>query len=138
MSGLADALRAEHAAIFGYGIVGARLSGGSVSAAKRAETAHRKRRDALLERLSGRKQTPPAAEPAYPLPFEVSDGDGALKLAVHLEERTAGVWRAAISATKGKDRQLAVEALIDCAIRASRWRTAAGTDATVALPGIDQ
>lgn len=136
MSGLADALRAEHAAVFGYGAVGARLSGGTAKAAARAEAAHRKRRDVLLERLSAAGGTPPASEPAYPLPFPVSNAAGAVKLAIHLEERTAAVWRAAISATKGADRQLGVDALIDCAIRAARWRAAAKAVPTVAFPGI--
>ncbi len=137
MSGLADALRAEHAAVFGYGVVGSRLTGAAARAAKRAEAAHRKRRDVLLERLTAGKKKVPAAEPGYPLPFKVSDAGSAVKLAIHLEERTAGVWRATISATKGDDREFGVEALIDCAIRASRWRTAAKAAPTVAFPGID-
>lgn len=135
MTGLPDALRAEHAAVFGYGAVGAHLTGALLQAAQKAENKHRTRRDALLKRLADASPAPPAAEPAYPLPFAVSDKESALKLALHLEERTAAVWRATLGSTRGADRRLGVDALVDCAVRASRWRTAAGQPATVALPG---
>ncbi|MGH3648262.1 MAG: ferritin-like domain-containing protein [Micromonosporaceae bacterium] len=135
MTGLADALSAEHAAVFGYGAVGAHLRGALLTAAQRAEDKHRARRNQLLERLADASPAPPAAEPAYPLPFAVSDQDGAIKLALHLEERTAAVWRATLGTTRGADRELGVAALVDCAVRASRWRTAAKQPPTVALPG---
>ncbi|MGH3715940.1 MAG: DUF4439 domain-containing protein, partial [Micromonosporaceae bacterium] len=57
-------------------------------------------------------------------------------LALQLEERAAAVWRATLGATRGADRQLGVDALVDCAVRASRWRTAANQPPTVALPGV--
>lgn len=135
MTGLADALRAEHAAVFGYGAVGAHLTGGLLTAAQKAEDKHRARRDTLLQRLADASASPPAAEPAYPLPFAVSDRTSALKLALHLEERTAAVWRATLGTTRGADRELGVAALVDCAVRATRWRTAAKQPPTVPLPG---
>ncbi|MGH3716895.1 MAG: DUF4439 domain-containing protein, partial [Micromonosporaceae bacterium] len=85
MTGLADALHAEHAAIFGYGVVGAHLTGGLRKAVQQAEEAHRGRRDQLLERLASATASasaaPPGAEPAYPLPFAVTDAKTALALA---------------------------------------------------------
>jgi len=135
VTGLADALKAEYAAVYGYGVVGSHVAPELRTAAKQAENAHRRRRDQLLERLTAAGDTPPAAEPAYRLPFAVSDQAGAVKLGRHLEERVAAVWQATLGTTHGKDRKLALDALIDAAIRASRWRTAMGAPATVPLPG---
>jgi Domain of unknown function (DUF4439) len=133
---LAAALAAEHAAIFGYGVVGARLDAATQVAARDAETAHRNRRDALLLMLTAASARPPAAAPAYALPFPVPDRDSAVKLAIALEEGTARAWRQAVGATSGDERKLALDALTDCAVRATRWKTAAGLSPTiVAFPG---
>ncbi|MGH3662560.1 MAG: ferritin-like domain-containing protein [Micromonosporaceae bacterium] len=134
MTGLADALQAEHAVVFGYGVVGAHLRGSLRGAGRDAEEAHRKRRDAVLLRLTDQDVTPPAAEPAYPLPFKVTDSDTAVKLATHLEEAAAQVWRAALGPAKGADRKLCLDALIDSAVRAARWRQTA-KQPPEALPG---
>jgi hypothetical protein len=134
-SALAEALAAEHAAVFGYGVVGARLDAAALEAARQAEAAHRGRRDVLLTRLTGAGTHPPPAAAGYALPFPVTDGASALRLAVHLEERTAAVWRHALGGTAGEQRRLALDALVDCAVRATRWRVAAGiSPSTVALP----
>jgi len=136
VTGLADALRAEYAAVFGYGVVGAHVAGRLLVATRKAEEAHRRRRDAVLDRLSsGDKTPPPAAEPAYALPFPVTDRNGAIKLAIHLEESTAAIWRAVLGGVGGADRQLALDALVDSAVLATRWRSVAGMHATVPLPG---
>jgi hypothetical protein len=133
---LAAALVAEHAAIFGYGAAGARLDATTVGLAQQAEAAHRTRRDAIVMRLTGRGAPAPAAEPAYALPFPVVDQASALRLAVSIEDRTAAVWRAALLDTTAGERRLAVDALIDCAVRATRLRKAAGiTPSTIAFPG---
>jgi len=132
---LAAALAAEHAAIYGYGALGVRLSGAAVAQGQQAEAAHRARRDALLVRLSAVGVAPPAALPAYELPFPVPDLASAQKLGVYLEERTAAVWRAALRPTTGDERKLALDALTDCALRAARWRRATGQQpGTVPLP----
>jgi hypothetical protein len=133
---LAAALVAEHAAIFGYGLVGARLDTATVSLAQQAEAAHRSRRDAVVMRLTGRGAKAPVAEPAYALAAPVTDQASALRLAITIEERTAASWRAALLDTAGDDRRIAVDALVDCAIRATRLRRAAGVSpATVTFPG---
>ena len=133
---LAAALVAEHAAIFGYGLVGARLDAATVPLAQQAEAAHRSRRDAVAMRLLGRGAKAPVAEPGYALPGPVTDQASALRLAIMIEERTAAVWRAALLDTTADDRRIAVDALVDCAIRATRLRRAAGiTPATVTFPG---
>lgn len=133
---LAAALSAEYAAIFAYGPIGVRLSGEQAREARAAEAAHRTRRDTLVVWLAERGATVPAAEPAYALPFPVTDAASAMRLAIEIEMRTAAVWRAAIPATNGVQRSQAIDALTDCAVRATRWRLRAGVvPATVAFPG---
>lgn len=130
---LGAGLAAEHAAIFGYGVVGAHLTGTALAQAEQIEAAHRTRRDAVLVRLSALGVTPPAAQPAYALPFPVTDGAGAQKLAVQLEERTAAIWRTVLGPTTGEDRKRALDALTDSALWAARWRRATG-DPTGTVP----
>jgi hypothetical protein len=133
---LVAALVAEHAAIFAYGLVGARLDAATVPLAAQAELAHRSRRDTLVLRLSTRGANPPAAEPAYTVPSPVTDQASALQLAITVEERTAAAWRAALLQTDGEDRKPSLDALTDCAVRATRARRAAGrTPVTVPYPG---
>jgi hypothetical protein len=134
---LVAALRAEYAAIFGYGPVGARLEGAAqTELATQAEAAHRSRRDALLTRLSVTGVTPPGTETAYELPFPVADRTAALRLALLIEERTAAIWREAMPDLTGADRQLALDAVVDGAVRATRIRRASGVNpVVVAFPG---
>lgn len=133
---LATALAAEHAAVFGYGVVGAHLDAANQVVAREAEAMHRNRRDALVIRIAAASASPPASAPAYALPFPVTDRDSALRLALALEEGAARAWRQTVGATTGDERKLGVDALMDCAVRATRWRLAAGvTPATVPFPG---
>jgi hypothetical protein len=136
VAALADALKAEYAAIFGYGPIGPRLRGDAASQARATEAAHRSRRDALVIRLAELGAVAPAAAAAYTLPFAVTDAASALRLAIELEERSAMIWRAVLPVTTGADRAMAIDALSDCAVRATRWRRAAKiTPATVPFPG---
>ncbi|MGC9666394.1 ferritin-like domain-containing protein [Planosporangium sp. 12N6] len=133
---LVDALRAEHAAIYAYGALGARLDAATAPVAVAGESAHRSRRDKLTERLRALRVSAPPAEPAYALPEPVPDKAAALRLMVTVEERCAAIWRQALPEVTGDDRALAVDALVDCAVRAAKARTLAGVKpATVPFPG---
>lgn len=133
---LAAALAAEYAAIFAYGVIGVRLKRNAANEARKAEAAHRNRRDTLVVLLGDAGASVPPAEPGYALPFPVTDAASAMKLAIEVEERTATVWRAALFTATGDERRLALDGLTDCAVRAVRWRRLAGiTPATVAFPG---
>ncbi|MPZ25650.1 MAG: DUF4439 domain-containing protein [Micromonosporaceae bacterium] len=134
---LADALAAEHAAIFAYGLIGVELDGKTETEdARDAEAAHRLRRDALVQTLADREARAPVAEASYELPFEVAGAEAARRLAVLVEERVGAVWRAALPAVTGDDRAQALDALVDTALRATGWRLAAGVEpATTAFPG---
>ncbi len=60
------ALSAEHAAVYGYGVVGARLDGDRRAEAAAAHAAHRARRDALDRTVRDLGGTPAAAPPRTP------------------------------------------------------------------------
>jgi hypothetical protein len=134
---LQTGLAAEHAVIWGYGVVGAHVSGALLAQVREADDAHRTLRDdtiALVARYGG---DPVATQPAYALPFPVTDRASALRLAVHLEEGAAAAWRYAVAATDDIEvRRTALTALSDAAVRATRWRLALPTTpATVPFPG---
>jgi hypothetical protein len=132
---LADGLAGEHAAIYGYGVLGAHLTGPALDLARQAEAAHRTRRDTLFVQLASNGPTPPAADPEYTLPFPVTDQASAIKLATQIEERTGAIWRTCLADTAGDQRRFALDALTDSALRAARWRRSAGQQpGTVALP----
>jgi hypothetical protein len=132
---LTDALTGEHAAIYGYGVLGAHLTGPALDQARAAEAAHRDRRDALFLKLAAADQSAPAAAPAYTLPFAVTDAGTAVTLATQIEERAGAVWRATLAGVTGSQRGFALDSLTDCALRAARWRRVAGqVPGTVPLP----
>ena len=60
---LQAALAAEDAAIFGYGVAGAHLSGSRMSAAETYWTTHNKARDTLTAMIAALGATPGAAGP---------------------------------------------------------------------------
>ncbi|MFF7362553.1 DUF4439 domain-containing protein [Streptomyces sp. NPDC008125] len=125
------ALAAEHAAVYGYGVVGARTSGGRRSEATSAYHAHRARRDALARAVRDLGGVPVVADAAYALPFAVHDGAAALRLAAALEDGVAGACADLVRATEGADRRDAALALREAAVRAARWRGSG-----VAFPGL--
>src|SRR6266550_4378632 len=66
---LQAALAAENAAIFGYGVAGAHLTGSSQAAAEQDWTAHNQAGDTLAAVLSARRSGPrPGAAPPWPSP----------------------------------------------------------------------
>ena len=131
------ALEAEHAAVWGYGVVGAALTAADRGTATGAEAAHRDVRDSVLTLLSERSVEPPGAEGGYALPFPVLSPVDAAALAVVLEDGTAAAWvRVLDQAAERSTRELAVEALTGAEVRAVGWRTAAGRPPTTAFPGL--
>jgi hypothetical protein len=134
---LQAALEAEHQAIYGYGVVGGRTSGLPRQLAAQCLDAHRLRRDALVGDLQARRVTPTPAAPGYELPFPVGDRASAARLAVSLENATAGVtWDlVAASASDSSARRDAVRWLTLTTGRLSEWQVLAGDETVVALPG---
>jgi hypothetical protein len=125
------ALAAEHAAVYGYGVIGARVSAGRADEARTAYDAHRARRDTLRRTVTDLGGTPVAAEPAYALPFPVPDSAAATRLAAELEDRVAAVYADLVRAATADLRAEAAGWLREAAVRAVRWR-----GESVAFPGL--
>ncbi|MEU5113330.1 ferritin-like domain-containing protein [Streptomyces longwoodensis] len=128
---LQAALAAEHAAVYGYGVVGGRITEARRTEVRAAYDAHRARRDALAREVRGLGTEPVAASAAYALPFAVPDSPTAVRLAAELEDRVAGVYSDLVRATTGARRREAAGALREAAVRAVRWR-----GGSVAFPGL--
>ncbi|MFF9818325.1 ferritin-like domain-containing protein [Streptomyces sp. NPDC014006] len=128
---LQAALAAEHAAVYGYGVVGGRIGTARRAEARAAYDAHRARRDALVREVRDRGARPVAAAAGYALPFPVPDADAAVRLAADLEDRVAGVYSDLVRASAGERRREAAGALREAAVRAVRWR-----GGSVAFPGL--
>ncbi|MEV8404023.1 ferritin-like domain-containing protein [Streptomyces niveus] len=125
------ALAAEHAAVYGYGVVGGRVGDERRPEATNAYDAHRARRDTLARTVRDLGGKPLAAAAAYALPFEVPDSAAAVRLATDIEDRIAGVYSDLVRASEGPLRQDAAGALREAAVRAVRWRGSG-----VAFPGL--
>lgn len=135
---LAEVLAAEHAAIWGYGVVGAALAADSQGLASASEIAHRDSRDRVVTLLADRGVDPVGAEGGYALPFPVLSPVDAAALAVVLEDGVSAAWvRVLDQAVERSTRELAVGSLSATEIRAVGWRGLAGQAAvTSAFPGL--
>jgi hypothetical protein len=143
-TGLEPLLAAEHAAIYGYGIAGAALVKAQASvdmlgAVRGGFDAHRQTRDQLTDAIAAAGGTPPPAEAAYQLPFDVTDAVSALRLLAVLEDRVSAVAAYAVSQSEGTARSAAAYELSSSAVRATRLRRLLGTPAgriTTPFPGL--
>jgi hypothetical protein len=122
VAALQTALAGEHAAIYGYGVVGAHLRGRARTRAQAAYGAHRARRDQLRDLIVERGATPVAAAAGYQLPRPVSSAADARLLATELEERLAAVWLDAVTELQDELRALAARVVQEVAVRAASWR----------------
>ena len=134
---LNDALAASHAAVWGYGVVGAAL-GDAAEPAAVSEEAHRDLRDRVTALLADRGTDPVGPRGGYALPFPVLSAIDTATLAVVLEDGVAAAWvRVLDRATERPTRELAVTSLGDAEVRAVGWRVAAGQPTvTTAFPGL--
>ncbi|WP_238598442.1 ferritin-like domain-containing protein [Saccharothrix sp. ALI-22-I] len=135
-----DALSAEHAAVWTYGLVSAFITvpQQAVAVADGAN-AHRARRDVTERWLrdAGATPRPPAA--AYLPPQPVDSATSAIAALITAETDACVAWRGVLERTEdGALRQSALDALTVSAVRATRWRKVAGlTPASITFPGGD-
>ncbi len=134
---LFDAVVAEHAAIYGYGLVSAHVMPDENDLVSGALAQHRERREAALTLMNEQSVKAPLPAPGYQLPLVVNNANNAARLAVRMESDCAVAWRAVLEQTDSeKDREFAVKALTQCAVLAARWRTVLGAwPVTEAFPG---
>ncbi|MGW0390204.1 ferritin-like domain-containing protein [Streptomyces sp. NPDC003042] len=127
------ALAAEHAAAYGYGVIGARTAPARAGEAREAYGNHLARRDALTRTVRELGGAPQAAQAAYSLPFELRTPGDAERLAAEIEDRVAGAYSDLVRAADGQLRREAADALSAAAVRAARWRGVG-----VAFPGLTE
>ncbi|WP_424211507.1 DUF4439 domain-containing protein [Streptomyces sp. BI20] len=125
------ALAAEHAAVWAYGVIGARVAKERRDEARQAHEAHVTRRDSLARTVRRLGAAPVAAEAAYALPFRPDTAADAVRLAAGIEDGVAGACADLVRAARGSLRREAADALGAAAVRAARWRGVG-----VAFPGL--
>lgn len=128
---LQAALAAEHAAVYGYGIVGAMLAGAGRAAALNDWKLHQDARDTLQAMVAKLGATPVAADVAYGLPFAVRDARDARRLAATLEDGVTQAYLGLVAVADPTLRTFGALAMQPPANRAAAWR-----GSTVAFPGM--
>jgi hypothetical protein len=131
VSALQAALAAEYAAIFGYGVAGAHLTGSSLAAAEKDWTWHKQARDTLVAMISSLGVTPAAAQAFYQLPFRVHDAASAMALAAYLEDGVTSAYLGLVAVSDQRLRRFGALAMQGTARRAAFWR-----GSTQAFPGL--
>lgn len=134
---LQQALGAENAALWLYGTASAFVNGAVAAEIGAAMNAVQNLRDATGQRLTAGQVTPQPAQPAYLVPKPMNDQPTALVDLAIAESDATVAWRAVLEHTDdGSLRSAALAALVDSAVRQTRWRRLAGeSPASVAMPG---
>lgn len=130
---LQGVLAGEHAAVYGYGVVGARLAGQpDEGAAHRGYDAHRARRAAVTALIvqAGGKPTPAAV--AYELGGPANSPAQVRALAARIERAAAQGYAVLIGSAPGPARRAPASWLADAAVRAAAW--SGSVDAFPGLP----
>ncbi len=123
VSALQDALAAEEAASYGYGIVGAHLTGfpRQFSAASADCVAHEQARDSLVGMLTARGAAPRPAAVAYRLPVKVSTAAQAVSLAIILERQVESAYLGLVAVPDPALRAFGAEQIQAAAVRYTWW-----------------
>lgn len=130
-------LAAEHAAVWVLGVLGARAPLAPDTSLRdtlaAAYDAHRARRDHLERQLRDLEVAPAVSAVAYDLPDGIGSPAGIRAAALSTERACATAYAHLVAHTTGEDRQWAVNALTDAAVRGLVFR---GTPEN--FPGIDE
>lgn len=121
----AEALQAtlggEHAAVYLYGVIGARVSASAqpdlFERVRAAYGLHRTRRDQLTAMVRATGARPVAAHVSYELPNAATTATDLQQAALQIEERCAALYADMVGSTSQANRQWALEALEDAAVR---------------------
>ena len=119
-------LEAEHAAVYVYGVLGARTSRSAepqlFADVSDAYATHRSRRDQLMSMVRDAGGTPRAAEPAYDLPEPLQTPAQVTRAALEIERASATTYAWLVANSVGPDRRWAVNALTNTAVRELTFR----------------
>lgn len=118
---LQTTLAGEHAAVYVYGVLGGRVSASAepalAAAVRAAYELHRGRRDQVIAMLRAADATPVEAEVSYEVPTPAVTAAQCRRAAAEIEQRSAEVYAAAVGSTARANRQWAIDALTDAAVR---------------------
>ena len=134
---LQDALAAEHAALWSYGLAVAFLKEPQAVQAREDAEAHSALRSAVEATLSQIGVRAVSAQPAYATPRPVVDAASAATLALVAETDALAAWRSVLERTTDRPlRQAALDALTQGTLRCARWRVVTGTPPAIpTFPG---
>lgn len=134
---LQDALAAEHAALWCYGLAVAFLDEPQAVQARDDAEAHRVLRSAVEATLSQIGARAVSAQPAYATPQPVVDSPSAAALALVAETDALAAWRSVLERTTDRGlRQAALDALTTGTLRCARWRVVTSTPPAIPVfPG---
>jgi hypothetical protein len=128
---LGKALAAEHAAVYAYGVIGAKATGTFRRLADAGFDAHRARRDQLRALIVGRGGSPAEPGPTYRLPFDVADRRDVARLGAQIEDGVTAAYLELAAEPDASLRRLAALALQESAVREHAW-----TGQLPAFPGM--
>jgi Domain of unknown function (DUF4439) len=133
IAALQNALAAEQAASYGYGVVGAHLPQGSAAQGTAGAdwVAHMRARDELTAMISARGGQPAPAAVAYQLPEPVETAAAATALAALLEDRVTRAYLGIVALPESGLRSFGARQVRAAAVRAAAWR-----GSTQAFPGL--
>ena len=131
VAALQAALAAEAAASYGYGVVGAHLTGRQQQAARVNWVAHQVARDQLTAMIRKLGAVPVPSAVAYALPTPVRSARQARTLAVTLEDRVTQAYIALVAVSDQSLREYGAREARSAALRAAAWR-----GSTEAFPGL--
>jgi hypothetical protein len=121
IAALQAALAAEQAASYGYGVLGAHLTGLRFAAASADCVAHERARDRLSGMITARGGHPQPAAAAYQLPIAVHTPAAARSLAITLERQVTAAYVGLVAVQDPALRAFAATTMRDCAVRSARW-----------------
>ena len=137
LDALQATLRAEHAALYVYGTLGAQTSPSAqpalFHAVSSAYATHRARRDVLVGAITDLGAVPAASAPSYVVPRQLGTPQAVRGAALELERGCAETYAWLVANTVGERRRWAAGALNDAAVRELAFR---GTPEM--LPGADE
>jgi hypothetical protein len=121
LESMQQALAGEHAAVYVFRALAGRVSAseepGLAGRLATAYTTHRGRRDQLTSMVRAAKGDPVAADVSYDLPNPSRTTAQLTAAALVTEQRCTEVYAAMVGSTSRADRQWAVDALVDSAVR---------------------
>jgi hypothetical protein len=123
-------LEQEHAAVYAYGLVGAKL-GPESAAARSGLELHRARRDRCVQELIALSQTPVASEPAYLPATPITSEDAAKALAVSIEQSCSVQYVELAAQLDPEAREFGAQWLRISAVQQTQW-----SNIIPALPGL--